>query len=419
MISVQESIGYIIIGGALLQCLLMVFGTLRRQRQESWRTQKSTQLYREKNQLALEIARAERDREVLSWNGIRKFRIARLVQEANDIKSFYFTPHDQRPLPTFLPGQYLTFNFHVPGQPKGVVRCYSLSDTPLETDHYRISVKHIREHGDKPAGVVSSHLHTNLGEGSIVDVRAPSGNFYLDIEENRPVVLIAGGIGFTPMYSMFETLCRMPTMPETWFFYGLRNKHEHLMPDHLRARASERDAAHLVVCYSDPTEECIEGKDYDVHGRVSVDLFREKLKSSNYVFFMCGPPPMMQAVSEGLLEWGVPKEDIRSEAFGPASIPSASKKAVSGGEGAETLEVVFNRSDKICQWTESSGTILEFAEANGIAMDFGCRAGNCGTCATAIREGEVTMLSEPGAETGEGSCLACIACPASKLVLEA
>ena len=69
----------------------------------------------------------ERARQELSWNGFRKFEIARKEKEGGGICSFYLSPHDRKPLPPFEPGQYLTFNLHVPDQPKPVVRCYSLS----------------------------------------------------------------------------------------------------------------------------------------------------------------------------------------------------------------------------------------------------------------------------------------------------
>jgi len=63
--------------------------------------------------------------------------------------------------------------------------------------------------------------------------------------------------------------------------------------------------------------------------------------------------------------------------------------------------------------------LLELAEANGVAIDFGCRAGNCGTCVTALKSGEVGYVCEPGAPPDKGSCLACIAVPRGNITLDA
>ena len=84
--------------------------------------------------------RAVRDAEG-GWSGSRKFRVERKVPESDTVTSFYLVPHDGKPLPAFKPGQFLTFQLKLPDRAKPLVRCYSLSDSPSETDYYRISVK--------------------------------------------------------------------------------------------------------------------------------------------------------------------------------------------------------------------------------------------------------------------------------------
>ncbi len=130
---------------------------------------------------------------------------------------------------------------------------------------------------------------------------------------------------------------------------------------------------------------------------------------------------MMEAVTKDLKEWGVSDSDVKFEAFGPATIKrkSPSKPAqeamAAAGDG---IEVEFERSGKTLHWKPEHGSLLEFAEANDISIDSGCRAGNCGTCVTAVKEGEVSYLSEPGAQIDEGSCLTCIAVPSGRLILD-
>src|ERR1700694_4473005 len=135
------------------------------------------------------------------WNGIRKFSIQKKVMETEDICSFYLEPHDHKPLPSFLPGQYLTFELRIPGQKNKTGRCYSLLEGP-RLDFYRVSIKRLGAPPDKEGvqpGLVSNYFHTHLKEGDIVDVKAPGGHFSLDPTETGGVVLISGGIGLTRM----------------------------------------------------------------------------------------------------------------------------------------------------------------------------------------------------------------------------
>ena len=83
------------------------------------------------------------------------------------------------------------------------------------------------------------------------------------------------------------------------------------------------------------------------------------------------------------------------------------------------VQITFAKSGKTLDWNPEIGSILDFAEENDIDIDFGCRAGNCGTCITAIKDGEVDYLNEPGAEPEAGSCLACISVPKGNLSIDA
>lgn len=360
----------------------------------------------------IELEKAER-----TWDGFRKFVIARKEMEAVDTCSFYLEPHDRRPLPTFMPGQYLTFRLNVPNQPKPVIRCYSLSDAPRE-DYFRVTIKRIgppRDKPETPPGVSSSFFHEELETGDIVDVRAPGGQFFLDMTDTSSVVLIGGGIGLTPVLSMLNAIVDANQQRDVHFFYGVRNKKEHAFAEHLREITKDRPEFQLHICYSNPEPDEVEGEDYDHAERVSVDLFKRVLPSSAHHYYLCGPPPMMNSIVEDLKEWGVPEPHIHFEAFGPASVKKAAPAADAGGSQAE---VVFTRSTKTCAW-DGTSTLLEVAEANGVHIDFGCRAGNCGTCLTALKEGEVDYPNEPGVPVEAGSCLACVALPKGNVSVDA
>lgn len=355
-----------------------------------------------------------------NWPGLRKFKIDRKVDEGGGICSFYLTPHDGKALPSFYPGQYLTFNIKTPDQVRPLIRCYSLSDSPYQADFYRVSIKHALPPRGSPhfeSGVVSSFFHQRLNEGDIVDVKAPAGNFYLDTKKHTPIVLIGGGIGITPVLSMLNTLVELNSKREIWFFYGVRNGGEQIQASHLQAIDAEYENVHLHACFSNPQSDDQKGINYQHAERVSVNLLKRLLPSNNYEYYLCGPSSMMSSLTQDLNDWGVPEDKIHFEAFGPASVKVLQPDEASGVVESN-FSVTFSRSGKTTNWTQRSGSLLELAESCGINIDFGCRAGSCGTCLTALKSGEVDYIDD-SSEPEKGSCLACLAKPKSDLVLDA
>ena len=275
------------------------------------------------------MAAQSKEQTQLLWEGWRKFVVQRKVVEGRDIISFYLTPHDQRPLPPYQPGQYLTYRLQIPGQTRPVIRCYSISDSP-HPDCYRSTIKKVPPPPAKPnapSGLASTFFHEQVKVGDILDVQAPRGQFVLDPARAAPVVMIAGGIGLTPLLCMVNALADRNALGETWLFYGVRNGSEHIMKDHLRRLAQDHPSFHLRICYSQPAEQDVEGKDCDVCHCITLDYLKAQLPSSNYAFYICGPPPMMVAMTEGLKAWGVPEAKIFTEAFGPASVAKSAAPA--------------------------------------------------------------------------------------------
>lgn len=379
--------------------------------------------FRAQTEILIKRAEVDRQRTELTWSGKRKFRVVqrRIENQAGDICSFYLAPHDGGALPPFLPGQFLTFELKVPDQAAPVVRCYSLSDSPMARDRYRVTIKRLgpppKAPDGTPGGLSSSFFHDNVREGDVLDVLAPNGGFCLDTHSDRPVVLIAGGVGLTPVLSMLKWLADNGSHREAWFFYAARNSLDIALRNEIQEIVSRNSNFHFVVIYSDPTATCVEGKDYDKKGFLTVDVMKGYLGTSNFEFYICGPPPMMKGVTTALAEWGVPTEDIRFEAFGPASVKNVGKTETATVAGG--VKVEFTRSGKSLTWSKEAGTLLELADANGLRLNAGCRAGSCGTCATAVKAGDVVYVNPPSSKPAQGTALLCIACPQGDIVLDA
>ncbi|MCA9199094.1 MAG: 2Fe-2S iron-sulfur cluster binding domain-containing protein [Planctomycetales bacterium] len=352
-----------------------------------------------------------------AWEGLRKFRVRWKVAECQGIHSLYLVPHDGRPLPPFRPGQYLTLSVRLPGDDRPTIRCYSLSDSP-KSDYYRLSVKKATpppDAPDAPSGKVSSYVNDVVCESDILDVKAPSGSFYLHTDKETPVVLLAGGVGITPVLSMLNYLVDVQSHRQVYFFLGVRNGLDHPFHQHLSEIARTHDNIKIVTCYSRPRSNDQQGCDYDVQGRVTVDLIKQYLGVSNYDFYLCGPPAFLDSLVTGLKAWGVPKTSIHQEAFGP----SRTSKPVAVPDACEKSEVQFAKSNRTATWDGSLANLLDLADAAQIPIDSGCRAGNCGTCLTAIKSGSVKYSQDPGCDVDDGCCLPCIASPDGPLVLDA
>ncbi len=415
----------VLFGGGLLtllcaQGLLYVASEVR----GAWYHRHERKLARRRLELQIKAAKLqceELEQRKLSWNGYRKFVVSKKVKECDDVYSFYLRPHDGKPLPPFKPGQYLTFQMNVPGAAKPLVRCYSISDSH-RPDCYRVTIKRAVPPPDAagaPVGLVSSHFCDQVKEGDILDAKAPGGGFFLDTMQERPIVLISGGVGITPMLCMLNAVVQSGSQREVWFFFGARNRNEHIQKDYLEQVARERENVRMNICYSRPGSDDVKGRDYHHAERVSVELFKRLLPSSNYDFFICGPGAFMKSITDGLKEWGVPEKNIFFEAFGPATVKKAAAPAPASAT-TTPLKVSFGRSGKTVPWSGESGSLLDLAEAHGVQIEAGCRAGNCGTCLVAIKSGSVEVLADyHGAPMEGGSCLSCVCRPKSDVVLDA
>ena len=363
-----------------------------------------------------------------AWQGLRKFRVAqRCFEDAAHAQcSFWLEPLDGQPLPPFKPGQFLTFTVDAPGGAgatavQRITRCYSLSDAPAP-DHYRVTIKRVgapADHPDWPPGVSSNHFHDHVHSGDLLDVRAPAGHFFIDAASDVPVVLIAGGIGITPMMSMLRWCVGERPGRTVHLYYGVRQGAEHAFKADLASLAAAHPQVRLQVVYSQPTPQDQPGVDYQHAGRVDLALLQRTLPHGRHQFYLCGPSAMMESLVPALAQWGVPEADIHYEAFGPASVRLPSAAAAQTTSPAGPFEIRFSRSGRSVSWQGPEGNLLDFAERHGIAVESGCRSGGCGSCETRLVSGAVTYPAAPDHDLKPGHCLLCVGTPTSDLVLEA
>ncbi len=261
------------------------------------------------------------------WDGFRRFRIIRKVKESEVITSFYFAPEDGGAISDFQPGQYISLKLQPEGQAFTQIRQYSLSDAPGHP-HYRISVKREDACDSKPDGIISTYLHNELEEGSIVELSAPAGDFTLRTPDTRPLVLLSGGVGITPMLSMLNTTAQRQPERSVTFIHSAINGDTHAFRDHVTALAERHPEVKAYFCYQQPTPSDRASQLFDKEGYLDLAWLRQIIADKNADYYFCGPLPFMRAANRLLQELGVPQDDIHYEFFGPAASLSAEAEVV-------------------------------------------------------------------------------------------
>jgi len=252
------------------------------------------------------------------WYGFKEFLVSQKVRESATIVSFHLVPTDGRMLPDFLPGQFLSVKLKAPQDPNEQIRQYSLSCASNGT-YYRISVGREKSGSNNilvPDGIVSNFLQDQVEQGDILQVHMPLGDFVLDERSSRPVVLLSGGVGITPVLAMFHYLVTHSDRPVT-FLHGTGSRLEHSFSQETRDLASTRSNTKAVVFYTEVNETDIKGEHHDESGFIDADMIRRYVPDLDADYYVCGPVPILRAIEAALDSLQVPRNRQHSEAFAP------------------------------------------------------------------------------------------------------
>ncbi|MEY5100677.1 MAG: hypothetical protein RJA36_3396 [Pseudomonadota bacterium] len=238
------------------------------------------------------------------WRGVREFRVERKVQESSEITSFYLRPVDGGAVIAHQPGQYLGLRLWIDGAEYR--RNYSLS-APADGAQLRISVKR------EPGGLASCYLHDRVAEGDTLEVFPPAGHFTL-ADSDRPLVLISGGVGITPMLPMLQQA--LATERPIHFIHCARSRAVHAFRDVVDELAERHPRLQRFYCYDQAGAE----DEVDAVGLLDQERLAQWLPESRDVdAYFLGPKPFMATVKRGLQALGVPEAQTRYEFFGPAA----------------------------------------------------------------------------------------------------
>jgi len=351
-----------------------------------------------------------------AWSGFRQMRVAHIRKESDGVTSFILAPVDEQPLPVAQPGQFVVLRLQVDPDKPPVLRSYSLSDLP-GVDHFRITVK------SELNGIGSSFLNNHVGEGDVLDISAPRGNFVLR-PGNNPVVLLSAGVGATPVMSMLHALAAETSERHVWWIYGARNRANHPFAEESHALLKQLPRGRSYVLYSKPDATDQLGIDFDASGHVDVALLEKLGVSVNSDFYLCGPASFLQSMREGLRSWDVPGENVHMEIFGPVEgITPGVTQVIHAphppqGPAGPGPSVSFARSGLTVEWDPKFESLLELAEACDVPVRWSCRTGVCHTCMTGLISGSITYQPEPLEQPAPGNVLVCCSQPNADVVVD-
>lgn len=314
------------------------------------------------------------------WAGVLK--VDRIVQETWQVKTFRLVPPGGGAFPfRYLPGQYLTFTLEIGGTK--VRRSYTIASAPSRPGYCEVTIKR------EDLGLVSRYMHDEVNEGHHLQVAAPSGTFTFTGHEAKRIVLLAAGVGVTPLMSILRYLTDRKWNGRIDMLYSCKTSRDIIFREELEDLRRRFANVHLTITLTRPESGSWDGP----VGRIDTGMLRRAIPDlTSLPFYICGPSEMLSASASLLRQLGVAESNLHKESFGSGVSPAA--------DGAAEYTVSFSRSKKTAK-IGSNRPILAAAEELGIEVDTECRSGICGRCKCRMTSGSVAMHTQDALDAAD------------------
>jgi ferredoxin-NADP reductase/MOSC domain-containing protein YiiM len=350
-----------------------------------------------------------------AWAGFRSLEVTATHQESRTVRSIALADPDGAPLPPWRPGQSVAVRLSREDTHETLIRNYSLSNW-AGAGNYRISVKR------EMHGAASTYIHSRVRVGDVLQVAAPRGAFFLTDAET-PVILMSAGVGVTPVLSMLHTLAATESTRQVWWLHAARDPSQHPFAVESRTLLDQLSDSQSRVFYSrpEPAERLPANTEHD---RLSAAVIAELGLPRTGDAYLCGPASFMTDLSAGLVELGIGRAQIHTEIFGataaitPGIVAAAVPPHLPVGPPGPGPLVQFARSGITAPWGPPATSLLEFAEACDVPVQWACRTGVCHSCETALISGAVDYTLEPLEPPAPGNILLCCSQPAEPVVVD-
>lgn len=292
------------------------------------------------------------------WSPRRiKARLAAKRHETADMATFTFIPN--RNWLGFVPGQFVPLRLTI----GGIVheRYYSVTSAP-QSDLVQLTVKRL------PNGRISRYLHDELAIGTVVELGQAQGDFVLPAQVPSRMLMLAGGAGITPIYSLITDALRRQPDADIVLAYYARSDRDFALLNRLEAAARMHRGLRLV-----------RRVDTRYHAEDMAEYAPDYAQREAWA---CGPAPMLAAIESTYLDEQLSRQ-LHTERF--AAIAAAAHTT-----SGSSQSVTFVRS--ALQTRSSAATLLQAAEASGLRPAHGCRMGICNSCSCTKISGSVRHI---------------------------
>jgi ferredoxin-NADP reductase len=316
---------------------------------------------------------------VQASDGLIDVRLTAIRYAARDTNLYEFRHVDGKPLPAYEPGAHIDLHL-----PNGLIRNYSLIVARPEPGLYTFGIKR-----DPASRGGSRYIHDELRVGKTLKISAPRNNFPLN-EHAKHTILLAGGIGITPIWCMVQ---RLAELGRPWqLYYSCRSRADMAFIDALEGMAPSQ------FHFDDENA----GKFLDIAGIVAA-------VPKDAHLYCCGPTPMLNAFESVTKDW--PREQIHIEYFTPKAEPAK--------QGGFTVELARSKQEF---FIPEGRTILEVLLDEGVDVDYSCELGICGACEqrviSGIPEHRDAILTEEEQVENTRVMICCAGCKSDRLVLD-
>jgi ferredoxin-NADP reductase/sterol desaturase/sphingolipid hydroxylase (fatty acid hydroxylase superfamily) len=346
----------------------------------------------------------ERKNIIKSAEGLYSLTVSDIRQEANDAFTIQFGN-----VPTFFrdfsAGQHLTIKVTINGET--LYRTFSISSIPNTDNSLTLTIKKIK------GGKVTNYLAEHLEVGDSLEVTAPSGQFYLNPEpaNQKHYVMIAGGSGITPIYSMIGTILKFEPKCKITLFYANRNSDSIIFKEKFEQWVIEFPNQ-LKVKYFLSEEENLKNATKGYITRISLEEIVNQYDKNKLDFYLCGPEMMTNKLLEDLVYLGMAKENIHHELFFVTT-----QIQETSWQKAQVSARIFGKTYQF--ETQESKTILQSGLEQNVPLPFSCQSGLCGMCKMKCNEGKVIMKSNQvltEKDLQDGYILTCQSLPQSSTI---
>ena len=356
-------------------------------------------------------------------------KVIQKIQECDSACTLILSPakEDQNIFSSYRTAQFLSFHLNIQG--KKLIRSYSLSSSPLLDEKLTTTVKQVEK------GLASSYLVNHLKEGDTLFSSRPQGKFFKPPADLKPrhYIMVAGGSGITPLFSIIKTVLSCDEENEVTLIYCNRKESSIIYKKALQKWEKEHSSKLRVIYLLSQPQTHFEETPFKKKGRLDTDLLKKILlplsHSKNKEVYLCGPHELMKMSEQVFREEGVDSSHIHKESFGSAvkkKSPQAPSNALiisaedTGSSSSDPASIKARlEGEDIEISAESENSILDQLISAGHCPPFSCMEGNCMTCMAVLKKGKVYQ-NEPGILDEENisakEILTCQAKPLSSFV---